>query len=70
MYLEPVHRDGPSRFADRAVEGINLGMTTDSNISAYTILVNGSIKITNQVTFDESTFPHEGAAAHKDVDSG
>jgi len=34
----------------RAVEGINLGMATDCNISAYKILVNGSIKITNQVT--------------------
>ena len=52
MYLEPVRRDGPSRFADRAGEGINLGMSTDCNISAYKILVNWSIKITNQVTFD------------------
>ena len=75
IYLEPVRRDGPSRFADRAVEGINLVMATDCNISAYKILVNRSIKITNQVTIDESTFPmkahhptmdapHEGASAH------
>ena len=32
-------------------------MATDCNISAYKILVNRSIKITNQVTFNESTFP-------------
>ena len=33
-YLEPVRRDGPGRFADRRVEGINLGQAIDQNISA------------------------------------
>ena len=60
MYLEPVRRDGPGRFADRGVEGINLGQAIDQNISAYKIYLikERTIKITNQVAFDEEYFPH------------
>ena len=59
MYLEPVRRGGPGRFADRGVEGINLGLANDQNISAYKIYLikERTIKITNQVNFDESYFP-------------
>ena len=60
MYLELVRRDGPGRFADRRVEGINLGLfAINQNISAYKIYLikERTIKITNQVNFDESYFP-------------
>ena len=67
MYLEPVRRDGPGRFADRGVEGINLGIAIDQNISAYKIFLikERVIKVTNQVTFDEDYFPMKAAAISK-----
>ena len=67
MYLEPVRRDGPGRFADRGVEGINLGLAIDQNISAYKIFLikERVIKVTNQVTFDEDYFPMKAAARSK-----
>jgi hypothetical protein len=56
-----LHKDrrGPGRYATRAFEGINLGFATDSNTSAYVIYVPESRKvyITNQVRFDETSFP-------------
>ncbi len=57
MYLEPVRRDGPGRFADRGVEGINLGQAIDQNISAYKIYLikERTIRITNQVSFDHQS---------------
>ena len=67
MRLEPVRRDGPGRFADRGVEGINLGLAIDQNISAYKIFLikERVIKITNQMTFDEDYFPMKAAAMSK-----
>ena len=67
MYLEPVRRDGPGRFADRGVEGINLGIAIDQNISAYKIYLikERVVKVTNQVTFDEDYFPMKAAAMSK-----
>ena len=55
------------RFADRAVEGINLGLAIDQNISAYKIFLikERVIKVTNQVTFDEDYFPMKAAAMAK-----
>ena len=58
MYLEDVRRDGPGKLADRAAEGINLGLAIDQNTSGYKIFFpkERTIKITNQVRFDESIF--------------
>ncbi len=52
------------RFADRGVEGINLGQAIDQNISAYKIYLikERTIKITNQVAFDEEYFPMKVAS--------
>ena len=70
LYLEPVRRDGPGRFADRGVEGINLALAINQkiqNISAYKIFLikERVIKVTNQVTFDEDYFPMKAAAISK-----
>ena len=63
MYLEDVRRDGPGKLADRAAEGINLGLAIDQNTSGYKIYFpkDKSIRITNQVRFDESIFPMKDA---------
>ena len=52
-------RQGPGKHATRAFEGINLDFATDSNTSVYVIFVPESRKvyITNQVRFDETSFP-------------
>jgi hypothetical protein len=67
MYLEHVRREGPGRFADRGAEGINLGLAIDQNISAYKIYLikERTIKVTNQVAFDEDYFPMTVAAMAK-----
>ena len=59
MYLEDVQRDGQGKLADRAAEGINLGLAIDQNTSGYKIYFpkERTFKITNQVRFDESIFP-------------
>ena len=64
IYLEDVRREEPGRFADRGVEGINLGLAIDQNTSAYTIYItkHKTIKITNQLKFDESYSPMKEAA--------
>jgi len=64
MYLEDARRDGPGRFADRGAEGINLGLAIDQNTSGYKIYLPKEkvIRVTNQVTFDESYFPMKEAA--------
>ena len=48
---DPVRREGPGRFADQGVEGINLGLAIDQNISAYKIYLikERTIKATNLV---------------------
>jgi hypothetical protein len=58
-YNEPIRRDGPGKFVDRAIEGINLGFANDSGMSAYKIFIpsQGTIRITNQVRFDETSYP-------------
>ncbi len=58
MYLEDVRRDGPGKLSDRGAEGINLGLAIDKNTSGYKIYFpkERTIKITNQVRFDESIF--------------
>jgi len=58
MYLEDVRRDGPGKLADRAAEWINLGLTIDQNTNGYKIYLpkEETIRITNQVRFDESIF--------------
>ena len=62
-----LHKDrrGPGKYATRAFEGINLGFATDSNTSAYVIFVPESRKvyITNQVRFDETSFPFRKQSA-------
>ena len=67
MYLEDVWRDEPGRFADRGVEGINLGLAIDQNTSACKIYIikDKTIRITNQVKFDESYFPIQEAAMRR-----
>ncbi len=64
MNLEDVWRDGPGTFADRGVEGINLGLAIDQNTSGYKIYLPKEmvIRVTNQVTFDELYFPMKEAA--------
>ncbi len=66
MYLEDVQRDCPGKLADRAAEGtqgINLGLAFDQSTSRYKIYFpkERTIKITNQVRFDESIFPMKDA---------
>ena len=56
MYLENLRRDGPGRFADRGVEGINLGLgrlAIEKNTSGYKIYIPKErvIRVNNQVTF-------------------
>ncbi len=67
MYLEDVRREEPGRFADRGVEGINLGLAIDQNTSAYKIYItkDKTIRITNQVKFDESYFTMKEAAMRR-----
>ena len=50
MYLVPERREGPGKLADRAAEGINLGLAIDQNTSGYKIYFpkEQTIKITNQ----------------------
>ncbi len=49
MYPKDVRRDGPGKLADRAEEGINLGLVIDQNTSGYKIYFpkERNIKITN-----------------------
>ena len=56
MYLEDVRRDGPGKLADRAADLIKLGLAIDQNTGGYKIYFpkERTIKITNQVRFDES----------------
>ena len=58
MYLEDIRRDSPGKLADRAADGINLALAIDQNTSGYKIYFpkERTIKITNQVRFDESIF--------------
>ena len=67
MYLEDVQREEPGRFADRGVEGINPGLVIDQNTSAYKIYIikDKTIRITNQVKFDESYFLMKEAAMRR-----
>jgi hypothetical protein len=67
MYLEEARREDPGRFADRGVEGINLGPAIDANTSAHKVYLikEKVIRITNQVKFDESYFPMKEAAMRK-----
>jgi len=53
-------RRAPGKLSPRAVEGINLGFATESNTSGYAIFIPESRKIiiTNNVRFDETTFPY------------
>ena len=56
-----LHKDrrGSGKYATRAFKVINLGFARDSNTSAYVIYVPEARKeyITNQVRFDETSFP-------------
>ena len=53
-------RRGPGKLRPRAVEGINLGFASDSNTSGYVIFIpeNGKTFISNQVRFDETSYPY------------
>ena len=59
MYLEIPRRKGPGKFEDRGIEVINLGYATDQNTSGYKVYIPSekTIRITNQLQFDEDIFP-------------
>ena len=61
MHLTKDRRE-KGKDAQRAVEAVNLGFTSDRNTSAYKLYTPSEstrpIIVTNQVVFDESFFPY------------